>query len=129
MKSTFTWPSNDYPRSNQWHHFMSPLKLYNFYLKHFSQKRLVFQRNAWYGHADAPCILEVHSKYFRLGWNWLNITSKGIRKWFQPFWSNFEGVPKTGLRDPPPLQEKKKFLYNILELKARKETKSYNKEK
>jgi len=36
-------------------------------------------------------------KYFRLGWNWLNITFKGISKWFQPFWSNFEGCRKQAL--------------------------------
>jgi len=78
---------------------MSPLKPYNFYLKHFSQKRY-FSKEMLDTGALMHHVLytwSIHFKYFRLGWNWLNNTSKDIRKWFQLFWFNFEGYRKQAL--------------------------------
>jgi len=40
LKVIFTWPSEDYPRSNQWQHLMSPFEPNNF-LKHFCLLSLV----------------------------------------------------------------------------------------
>jgi len=47
LKGTFMWPSDDYPRSNQWYHLMFPFEPNNFCLKHFCLLSLVFEILGW----------------------------------------------------------------------------------
>jgi len=54
---TFTWPSNDSSRSNQWRHLMAPFKLYNFCLKHFFLKCIVYEIFDLSGTFWTPCII------------------------------------------------------------------------
>jgi len=56
LKVTFTWPSNDFPRSNQWHHLMAPFKPYNLCLKHFFLKCMVYEIFDRFQTFGTPCI-------------------------------------------------------------------------
>jgi len=56
LKVTFTWPSNNFSRSNQWHLLMAPFKPYNFCLKYFFLKCIVYEIFDRSGTFLTPCI-------------------------------------------------------------------------
>jgi len=84
LKVTFMWPSNNSPKSNQWHHLMAPFKPYNFCLKYFFLKCTVYEIFDRSGTFWTPCIFQKYYKtqiIYGTYWIGMNATRLIINNW------------------------------------------------
>ena len=84
---SWRWPSGDSSRSNQWYLLMAPSKPYNFCLKHFFLKCIVYEIFDRFHTFETPCIYKYMYTY--TGCFVLNDTVDYLaNRWF--YWKIFQ---------------------------------------